>query len=284
MVDSDLAVPGGREADEQFTRYQFLKERRNKFATLNEGNNRVYGNNAAIHPDNFIWQDIRYVIPMRLLSDFFNTNTEVRADLVIKFNLEQDVKRLLECILPNDSVLNNNPTRMKWIFFEAPKILYNTYIFTPRQQHIHNFVMKRIKGKRTGVQPLYHQKSSVIKANSFSTLTTFENTGARFEWISISLIPVLSKEHRNMYDAEMANYVIRKITISNLKDIDNNNLLPRVYDLDEFDDQVKLYQQHMAYISKGSSAKAFLDFSNNKEVQNTTSQQKFFTNQTSKQL
>ena len=142
--------------------------------------------------------------------------------------------------MPNDSVLNNNPTRMKWIFFEAPKILYNTYIFTPRQQHIHNFVMKRIKGKRTGVQPLYHQKSSVIKANSFSTLTTFENTGARFEWISISLIPVLSKEHRNMYDAEMANYVIRKITISNLKDIDNNNLLPRVYDLDEFDDQVKL--------------------------------------------
>ena len=96
---------------------------------------------------------------------------------------------------------------MKRIFFEAPKILYNTYIFTPRQQHIHNFVMKRIKGKRTGVQPLYHQKSSVIKANSFNTLTTFENTDAQFEWISIFLMPVLSKEHRNTYatyDAEMA--------------------------------------------------------------------------------
>ena len=173
---------------------------------------------------------------------------------------------------------------MKPIFFEVPKILYNTYIFTPRQQHIHNFVMKRIKGKRTGVQPLYHQKSSVIKANSFSTLTTFENTGAQFEWISISLIPVLSKEHRNTYakyDAEMANCVIRKITISNLKDIDNNNLSPQVYDLDEFDDQVKLYQQHVAYISHGNSVKTFLDFSNNKEVKNAMSQQKFFTNQAS---
>ena len=88
---------------------------------------------------------------------------------------------------------------MKSIFFEAPKILYNTFVFTARQQHMHNFVMKRIKGKRTGVQPFYPQNSSAIKANNFSTLTNFENTGAQFEWISISLILVLSKEHRNTY-------------------------------------------------------------------------------------
>ena len=286
-VDPDPAAPGGRVADEKFTRYRFLEERRNKFAMLNKGNNRFYADGVAIHPDNSIWQDVRYVIPMRLLNDFFNINTEVRADLVIKFNLEQDVKRLFECMLPNDPVLNNNPTKIKPIFFEVPKILYNTYVFTPRQQHIHNFVMKRIRRKRTGVQPLYHQKSSLIKANSFRTLTTFENTGAQFEWISISLIPVLSKEHRKTYaihNAEMGSYVIRKITISILKDIDNNNLLPRVYNLDEFDDQVKLYRQHVVYISNGSSAKTFLDFSNNKEVQNGTSRQKFFTNQASKKL
>ena len=111
--------------------------------------------------------------------------------------------------------------------------------------------------------------------------------GAQFEWISISLIPVLSKEHRNTYatyDAEMVNYVMRKIAISSLKDIDNNNLLPRVCDLDEFDDQVKLYRQHVAYISNGSSAKTFLDFSNNKEVKNATSRQTFFTSKASKQL
>ena len=82
----------------------------------------------------------------------------------------------------------------------------------------------------------------------------------------------------------MAIYVIRKITTSNLKDISNSNLLPRIYDLDEFDDQVKLYQQHMAYISNSSSAKTFLEFSNNKEVQNATNRQKFFTNQASKRL
>ena len=82
----------------------------------------------------------------------------------------------------------------------------------------------------------------------------------------------------------MANYAIRKITISNWKDIDNNNLSPRVYDLDEFDDQVKLYWQVVAYISNISSAKTFLDFSNNKEVQNVMSRQKFFTNQASKRL
>ena len=64
----------------------------------------------------------------------------------------------------------------------------------------------------------------------------------------------------------MANDVIRKITISNLKDIGNKNLLPRVYDLDEFDDQVKLYSQHATYISNGSSGKTFLNFSNNKEM------------------
>ena len=75
-------------ADEQFTRYQFLEERRNKSATLNEGNNRVYADDVAIHPDNLIWQDVRYVIPMKLLGDFFNINTVIRSDLVIKFNLE----------------------------------------------------------------------------------------------------------------------------------------------------------------------------------------------------
>ena len=158
VVDPDPAAPGGRTADEQFTRYRFLEERRNKFATLNEGNNRVYTDGVAIHQDNLVWQDVRYVIPMRLLSDFFNMNMEVRLDLVIKLNHEQDVKRLFECMLPNDPVLSNNQKRMKTIFFEAPKILYNTHVFTPRQQHIHNFVMKRIKGKRTRVQSLYHQK------------------------------------------------------------------------------------------------------------------------------
>ena len=155
-VDPDPAAPAGKVADEQCTRYRFLEERRNKFATLNEGNNGVYGDGVAIHPDNLIWQDVRYVIPMRLLSDVFNIITEVRADLGIKFNLEQDVKRLFECILPNDPVLNNNPRRTKPIFFEAPKMLYNTYVFTPRQQthtQLCNEENKREKNRSSAVVP-----------------------------------------------------------------------------------------------------------------------------------
>ena len=41
-------------ADEQSTRYWFLEETRNKFATLNEGNIGVYADDVAIHPDNLI--------------------------------------------------------------------------------------------------------------------------------------------------------------------------------------------------------------------------------------
>ena len=54
-VDPDLTALGGREADEQFTRYQFLEEKRNEFAMLNEGNAGVYTDDVAIYPDNLIW-------------------------------------------------------------------------------------------------------------------------------------------------------------------------------------------------------------------------------------
>ena len=99
-VDPDPAALGGRVADEQFTRNRFLEERRNKFAMLNEDNNGVYADGVAIHPDHLIWHDVRYMIPMRLLSDFFNINTEVRADLVIKFNLEQDYLNAYFLMIP----------------------------------------------------------------------------------------------------------------------------------------------------------------------------------------
>ena len=161
-VDPDPATLGGRATHEQLTKYRFLEKRRNKFATLNEGNNRVYADGVVIHPDNLIWQDVRYVIPMRLLSDFFNINTKVRADLVIKSNFEQDVKTLCECILPNDQILNNNPKRMKPIFFEAPKILYNTYGFTSRHKthtQLCNEENKREKNRSSATVP------SKIKCN-----------------------------------------------------------------------------------------------------------------------
>lgn len=87
-------------------------------------NNEVeYVDGRQIPEDNLVWQEVRYVTPMRLLSEFFSVNSEVAINLVIRFNLEQDVKRLFECILPNDAALNNNPTRIKPYFFDVPKNL-----------------------------------------------------------------------------------------------------------------------------------------------------------------
>ena len=84
---------------------------------------------------------------MRLLSPFFLINNEISLDLVIKFNLEQDTKKLSEAIVANGGGNDDrNPPRMRPILFEASKIHYNTYRFTPRQAAIHDLVMGRIKG------------------------------------------------------------------------------------------------------------------------------------------
>ena len=52
------------------------------------------------------------------------------------------------------------------------------------------------------------KKNSIIKENSFNTLLTFENTGKQFEWIIISLIPVLSKEHKTHMLRAMEKWLI----------------------------------------------------------------------------
>ena len=60
--------------------------------------------------------------------------------------------------------------------------------------------MSQIRGKRTGVQPVYHEKKNIIiRQSGFSRILNFNNVGTQFEWIIISIIPVLSKEHRNTY-------------------------------------------------------------------------------------
>ena len=71
---------------------------------------------------------------------------------------------------------------MRPVLFDMPKIYYNTYMLTPRQTFIHDLVMKRMKGKRTGVQPYYHEKGLIIVQNGFSEIQSFENTGMQFEW------------------------------------------------------------------------------------------------------
>ena len=71
---------------------------------------------------------------MRLLSPFFSINKEISLDLVIKFNLKQDTKKLFEAIVKlfeaivadSGENVDKNPPRMRPTLFEAPKIHYNT--------------------------------------------------------------------------------------------------------------------------------------------------------------
>ena len=71
---------------------------------------------------------------MRLLSPFFSIHKEISLDLVIKFNLKQDTKKLFEAIVKLSEAIvadggenvDKNPPRMRPTLFEAPKIHCNT--------------------------------------------------------------------------------------------------------------------------------------------------------------
>ena len=158
--------------------------------------------------------------------------------------------------------VDRNPPRMRPILFKVPKIHYNMYTFTVRQTAIHNLVMGRIKGKRTGAQPYYHKKKLIVRQNRFGGIVIFDNRGTQFEWLIILIIPVLSKEHRNTYptyDAEKADHFIRKITISNIKEAVGTTI--KVYNLTEFNDHLTIFRQYCPYITNTPSTNTFLDFS-----------------------
>ena len=119
---------------------------------------------------------------MRLLSPFFSINKEISLELVVKFNLEQDTKKLFKAmVVDGGENVDRNPPRMRPILFEASKIHYNTYTFTLRQAAIHDLVIGKIKGKRTGVQPFYHEKNLIDRQNRFGGIVNFDNTGTQFE-------------------------------------------------------------------------------------------------------
>ena len=63
----------------------------------------------------------------------------------------------------------------------------------------------------------------VIRQGGFGGILNFDNAVTQFEWIIVSIIPGLSKEHRNIYSVynkEKANHMIQKITLSNMKEGD----------------------------------------------------------------
>ena len=122
--------------------------------------------------------------------------------------------------------------------------------------------MSKLKGKRTGVQPRYHEKHMVIRQGVFDGILNFDNAGTQFEGIIVSIIRVLSKEHRNtysVYNNEKATHMIQKITLSNMKDSRGFNV-SKVYNSTGFDDHLSLHWQFCTYISNKPSASTMLDF------------------------
>ena len=96
--------------------------------------------------------------------------------------------------------------------------------------------MSQIKDKRTGLPPVYHERNVVIRQGGFGTSINFNNVGTQFECLMVSIIPVLSKIHRNMYaiyNNEVACNTIRKLSI---KDLINNRRYDKISYLENFDD------------------------------------------------
>ena len=86
------------ERNNHFPAYSHLVSRRSKFANVRPGEEQ-YEDGTVILRDNLIWRDNKYVIPMTLLSPFFPIDSEMSLDMNIKFNIEQDTKKLFENII-----------------------------------------------------------------------------------------------------------------------------------------------------------------------------------------
>ena len=60
--------------------------------------------------------------------------------------------------------MDRNLPQLHTIFFKTPtKINYNLYTYTPQKQSIELMAMSQIKGKRTGMQPIYHKRNIVVR-------------------------------------------------------------------------------------------------------------------------
>ena len=85
-------------ANDPFTLYQHLMNRRNKFAYILDGEEN-YVPGRVMQTNNLIWRDNKHVIPIRLLAPFCTIKSEISMNLIIKFNTEQDIKKLFEAII-----------------------------------------------------------------------------------------------------------------------------------------------------------------------------------------
>ena len=101
---------------------------------------------------------------------------------MMKFNIEQGTKKLFKAtVADGGEEVDRRPGRMRAVFYNVPKITYNTYTFSPRQGKKHDQAMSKLKGKM----------------RAFNLTITKSNSGTQLEWIIVSIIPVLSNKHRN---------------------------------------------------------------------------------------
>ena len=224
---------------------------------------------------------------MRLLHNFFAVSSEISTDMLITFNIEQEVKKLFEAVFTReigDDVetgrRDRDPPHLQTIFYKTPKINYNLCTYSPQKQSIENMDRSQIKGKSTGLQPVYHERNVVIRQGGFGASINFNNAGTQFEWLMVSIISVLLKIHRNryaIYNNDVVCSTIRKLSITDIKDRVNNRKHGKIYDLEDFEDQFKLYRQYCAYFSNTPSNQTILDFSKNQEVQQTVQLRDYFT-------
>ena len=136
------------------------------------------------------------------------------------------MKKLFEAVFTREigddverSRRDRDSPRLQTIFYETPKINYNLYTYSPQNQSIEHIAMSQIKGKRTVLQPVYHEGNAVIRQGGYGASRNFNNAGTQFEWLMVSIISVLSKIHRNtyaIYNNEVASNTIRKLSITDI--------------------------------------------------------------------
>ena len=227
-----------------------------------------------VNIDDLIWRNNKYIIPLRLLHHFFAVPLEMDVSLNLKFDLETNMSKRFEFI---GNVANANGREdidttapdIQVTLFKTPTIKYFLYEHIPAEAARKNFILSQMKAFRTSIQPVYHEKLIIINAAGFGGHLNFNNTGTQFEWIIISIQTEISTEHRNLhttYGNEQANHLIKKIEISNIRR-KYSRINEKIYDLDNFDNQLELFDQFRSYISNMASTKNALDFSLIKECQ-----------------
>ena len=71
-------------------------------------------------------------------------------DLITKFNIEQGTKKLFKAIVADGGEVDRRLGLMRTMLYDVPKIMYNTYTFSPRQGKHTRPGQVQVEGKKKG--------------------------------------------------------------------------------------------------------------------------------------